>query len=233
MKVESQSAESLGKVDGMIIDVASARPLYVAVDAGGWLTSKLFLVPIGHITLDSQGDRMVADVTREQVKRFPGFDRKTFETLSDDELRRVDEQIMAACCPDELTTRPTMANRYAEWSHYRQPDWWDARYYSVEESETGARSAAAARGASAAQAPTEEVKHTRETIHDREQVVARDREQAVARGGDVSPHAGGRAQPGDVVGIETGGERTHVGETSNDENRRRRDAEREAGKQNH
>jgi hypothetical protein len=44
--------------------------------------------------------------------------------------------------------------------------------------------------------------------------------------GDVSPHAGARAQPGDVLGVETGGERTHVGDTADDENRRRRVAER-------
>ncbi len=43
---------------------------------------------------------------------------------------------------------------------------------------------------------------------------------------DPSPHDGGRAQPGDVLGVETGGEQTHVGETAEDENRRRRDAER-------
>jgi hypothetical protein len=31
---------------------------------------------------------------------------------------------------------------------------------------------------------------------------------------DSSPHLGGRAQPGDVLGVETGGERTYVGDTS-------------------
>ena len=42
---------------------------------------------------------------------------------------------------------------------------------------------------------------------------------------DTSPHLGGRAQPGDVLGVETGGERTYVGDTSEDENKRRKDAE--------
>lgn len=58
----------------------------------------------------------------------------------------------------------------------------------------------------------------------------RGRETVVAQGGDVSPHAGGRAQPGDVLGIETGGEETHVGDTTDDENERRRNAERDAAK---
>jgi hypothetical protein len=42
---------------------------------------------------------------------------------------------------------------------------------------------------------------------------------------DPSPHLDGRAQPGDVIGVETGGERTYVGDTAEDENKRRRDAE--------
>jgi hypothetical protein len=47
---------------------------------------------------------------------------------------------------------------------------------------------------------------------------------------EPGPHAAGRAQPGDVVGIETGGERTHIGETGDDENRRLESAERSARK---
>jgi uncharacterized protein YjbJ (UPF0337 family) len=50
-------------------------------------------------------------------------------------------------------------------------------------------------------------------------------EEAVARTAEPSPHMGGRAQPGDVIGVETGGEQTHVGETTEDENNRRRHAE--------
>lgn len=43
----------------------------------------------------------------------------------------------------------------------------------------------------------------------------------------IRPETGDdRAQPGDVLGIERGGERTHLGETREDEDDRRRDAER-------
>ena len=48
--------------------------------------------------------------------------------------------------------------------------------------------------------------------------------------GDQSPHHGGRAQPGDILGIETGGETTGIGDTSEDENERRRDSEKAAAK---
>jgi hypothetical protein len=46
--------------------------------------------------------------------------------------------------------------------------------------------------------------------------------------GDSSPHLDGRAQPGDVIGIETAGERSYIGDTSESENTRREAAEREA-----
>ena len=41
---------------------------------------------------------------------------------------------------------------------------------------------------------------------------------------DVSPHYGRRAQPGDVLGLETGGETTAIGDTAEDEDKRRRDS---------
>ena len=48
--------------------------------------------------------------------------------------------------------------------------------------------------------------------------------------GDTSPHFGGRAQPGDILGIETGGETTGIGDTTEDEDKRRRDLEKAAAK---
>jgi hypothetical protein len=59
--------------------------------------------------------------------------------------------------------------------------------------------------------------------HDRELVTARE-----GRRSDPSPHQDGRAQPGDVLGIETGGERTAIGDTAEDEHQRRFRAERAA-----
>lgn len=43
--------------------------------------------------------------------------------------------------------------------------------------------------------------------------------------GDVSPPQTKRAQPGDILGIETGGETTAIGDTAEDEDERHRDAE--------
>ena len=51
MDVDGEDGHKLGKVDGFVVDAATGRPYYVVVDAGGWFTSKLFLLPIGHVAI--------------------------------------------------------------------------------------------------------------------------------------------------------------------------------------
>jgi hypothetical protein len=213
LNVEGTNGEKLGDVDGFIIDVSSARPYYVVVDGGGWFKSKFFLLPVGHVSLDSTNRKLVADVGKDRVERYPGFDRGEFEKLSDDELNRMDSQMMAACCPSETVTETVGPSRFDTRAHYRAPSWWDANFYRPDRAGAAARSIA---GVSAAEAAR--------TARDL------DREAVVAQAGDVSPHQDGRAQPGDVLGVETGGERTYIGDTSDDENKRRRDAEEAAAK---
>jgi hypothetical protein len=216
LNVESSSGEKLGEVDGFIVDARSGRPYYVAVDAGGWFKSKLFLLPIGHTTFDRGRQRLMADVTRDRVTRFPGFDRREFETLSDEEMRRMDEQIVGACCPTQVVDRTAAVSRFDQWAHYRSPSWWEADFYRPHRADMTARSMG---GSVPADAPIR-AERKRE----------RPQEAVVAHGGDVSPHQGGRAQPGDVLGVETAGERSHVGDTGEDEDKRRRDAERARSK---
>ena len=220
LDVESNTGEKLGDVDGFIIDVRSARPYYVVIDAGGWFTSKYFLLPVGHVGLDANGTKLIADVPRERVKRFPGFDRDEFARLSDADLNRMDETMIAACCPDETVDRAASASRYEQWNHYRSPSWWNASYYSPDRFDTAARSMTEV-DIPRTPAPPSRADVRAERDAQREHVVA---------SGDVSPHFGGRAQPGDVLGLETGGEQTHVGETTDDENKRRHDAEKDAAK---
>jgi hypothetical protein len=75
--------------------------------------------------LNSDGTRLLADITKERVKRFPGFDKSMFEALTDEDVKALDQKMAAACCPDEVIV-------VASWefgSHYRYPDWWKESYY--------------------------------------------------------------------------------------------------------
>ena len=92
---------------------------------------------------------------------------------------------------------------------FRHPDWWQST--SAQPSQMGASTITTSPESTAAA----------------EQRLGRPQhdEAMLGREAEASPHFGGRAQPGDVIGVETGGEQTHVGETTEDENDRRRDAE--------
>jgi hypothetical protein len=129
----------------------------------------------------------------------------------------------AACCPDEAVAGTVQV--YEARRHYSNPSWWNASYYRPDRVDTSAR-AMGSTGAAAGRVDPDRLDRPEAR---REQVVARNADDSAA--GDVSPHFGGRAQPGDVLGVETGGEQTHIGETTEDENERRRDGEKAAAKQ--
>jgi PRC-barrel domain len=137
--VHDPNGERLGLLEGFILNVNAAQPYYVVVDGGGWFKSKHFLLPIGHVVLDTDARRLMTDVTKEHVKRYPGFDLDEFKKMSDDDLYRMSQQIVASCCPDEAVDRNAPAEaRFAVWAHYRTPTWWDASYYDPSREKSGA-----------------------------------------------------------------------------------------------
>ena len=128
LDVRNGGGEKLGDVDGFIIDADSGTPYYVVVDSGGWFKSKHFLLPVGHARFDPARQMFVADLERDRIDRFPGFDKDAFEKLSDEELEQIDLRTAAVCCPSDVVSSTTGAWG-DRWSHYRQPDWWQSNYY--------------------------------------------------------------------------------------------------------
>jgi hypothetical protein len=129
LEVDGVDNTKLGNVEGFIIDVSTARPYHVVVGAGSWFTHKHFLLPVGHIILEASGRKMIADLTQDRVKRFPGFDKDSFEKLSKDELKEMDDAMAAACCPDEIVI---VESGWDAGSHYRYPTWWETAYFRGE-----------------------------------------------------------------------------------------------------
>jgi hypothetical protein len=129
LEVENPAGEKLGDVNGFILDADTGHPYYVVVDSGGWFRSKHYLLPIGHVRLDLPRRLLAADLSRDRITRFPGFDLGTFEKWSGEDLARFDKETADVCCVDVtvITTEPA-----ADWStssHYRRPDWWEPSYY--------------------------------------------------------------------------------------------------------
>jgi len=220
LNVESPTGEHLGDVDGFIVDAKSSRPYYVVVDTGGWFKSKHFLLPVGHTRFDGDEEVLVTELSRERIDRFPGFDKDTFETLSDEDWKRFNDQTCQACTVTGVSVVYAANEPYAaawERADYSHPDWWQASPTLPNRMGESAVTAGA-EYPPAASTPTA-------SRSNRDRSVARGSEETGRREADPSPHFDGRAQPGDVLGVETGGERTHIGDTAEDENKRRQDAE--------
>jgi hypothetical protein len=227
LDVVGPDGEKLGDLDGFIVDAEAGRVYYVVIDTAGWFRTKQLLLPIGHATLDEGGKALRVDIPRESLSRYPEFQESRFTEFNDDDLRLFESRTVEACCPDDQAAGASSdAWAYDSRRHYSQPNWW--RDQSAVRERYRPLGATAATGAAAAVAGRHDREHVvaRDSARDADDVPARARE-----ADDLSPHLGGRAQPGDVLGIETGGERTHVGEGSEDENKRRRDAERAAKEQ--
>jgi hypothetical protein len=124
MKVRNADDETLGNVDGFIVDSDSGRPYYIVVNAGGWFKSRHFLLPIGQAHLDGDRDALVVKLSKAQVQRFPGFDLNDFEKLTDADIKRINDGI---CVVFEETIEYRADEPYpVAWDRpsYRKPDWW-------------------------------------------------------------------------------------------------------------
>lgn len=86
VSVTTATGDKLGHVEGFVVDTDSGQPSHVVVDAGGWFTSKYFLLPIRNAQMTDANDAVVADVTRDEVRKFPGFDKSEFDEITDDEI---------------------------------------------------------------------------------------------------------------------------------------------------
>jgi hypothetical protein len=233
LDVRNAGGEKLGSVEGFIVQRDSNRPYYLVVDSGGWFSSRHYLVPIGDVRFDPDNQALRLDIDRDTISGFPEVHLDRFDEITEDEARRINEGTLRALAPTELTARSGEVWDYDRWSHYRQPDWWRAEPRSdlppppltnrplaedydpnVVRTDSGLRS-------------TEVTGHAPEHIraHRGEDVLERGEERSRAAVRTPAEDLNDRAQPGDVLGIETAGETTSLGDTARDEDERREDAE--------
>jgi hypothetical protein len=198
LPVVGADGDRLGGVEGFIVDAAATRLLYVVVDSGGWFSSRRVLIPVGHASLSADRKALTLDVARDALTRYPAFREDGFQNLSDEDMRLFEQQMLDACCPDDKLPAADGAPR-----HYAQPDWWSGSPYAHE------RLRPVDMTASDASLPRESGRAGSGPVR------------AEMRRDDASPGLDDRAQPGDVIGIETGGGRTHVGDSPAAENSRR------------
>ncbi|EDT06265.1 PRC-barrel domain-containing protein [Burkholderia ambifaria] len=84
-KVLSSDGKEIGKVIDIMLDVCSGRIAYVVLSCGGFLGmgDKLFAVPWGAFTLDTDEKCFRLDATEERMKSASGFDKDHWPATAD------------------------------------------------------------------------------------------------------------------------------------------------------
>jgi hypothetical protein len=73
--------EKLGQIEDVIFDYSTCVIRYVVVDTGGWLTTKLFIVPAERLRVSAEHkDDFVVDLTKAQVESFPPYKEGDLES---------------------------------------------------------------------------------------------------------------------------------------------------------
>jgi ribosomal 30S subunit maturation factor RimM len=72
--VYNKMGDYLGDVDELLVDPVAMKVRYVIIDAGTWLESKKFIVPVGMIEIDDTSHRVfLGSLTRETIHRLPAY----------------------------------------------------------------------------------------------------------------------------------------------------------------
>ena len=80
------SDESMGMLDGMIIDPIERRVRYFVVRSRNWLKTRLHLVPVAPARLDSEHRTLHVDIDAEDLQHLREIRSDTFPRYSDDDL---------------------------------------------------------------------------------------------------------------------------------------------------
>jgi len=80
--VVNASAEKLGKIEAIMLDVTTGRVAYAVLSFGGFLGmgAKLFAIPWSALTLDAGEQRFILNVPKEKLENAPSMADSTWAT---------------------------------------------------------------------------------------------------------------------------------------------------------
>ena len=84
-QVRSSDDEDIGKISNIMLDVRSGRIAYAVLSEGGFLGmgAKLHAIPWSALTLDTAKKCFRVDMTAQQMKDEPGFDKDHWPAMAD------------------------------------------------------------------------------------------------------------------------------------------------------
>jgi len=105
----------VGHLDGVVIDRATSRPVYIAVRGA----TDAFLAPVGDAWFDETERAIRIDAPRHDRVRF---DPEAFERMSRDEADEYERRVLASCCPEVGFHRDRRPD-YASHAMFQCPSW--------------------------------------------------------------------------------------------------------------
>jgi sporulation protein YlmC with PRC-barrel domain len=90
--VINRMGEHLGVIDDIMLDVQTGKIEYVVLEVGALLGmgGKLFAIPYQDLSLNAEGHCFVLDKGKEELKKFPGFDKNHWPDTNDHYYVKVD-----------------------------------------------------------------------------------------------------------------------------------------------
>lgn len=84
-EVMSSDGEHVGKISDIMLDVQSGRIGYAVLSEGGFLGigATLHAIPWNALTLDTDQKCFHVDITAQQIKDEPGFDKDHWPSMAD------------------------------------------------------------------------------------------------------------------------------------------------------
>lgn len=84
-KVVTSDGEDVGKISDIMLDVRGGRIAYAVLSEGGFLGmgSTLHAIPWSALTLDTAEKCFRVDITAQQIKDDPGFDKDHWPAMAD------------------------------------------------------------------------------------------------------------------------------------------------------
>lgn len=71
VQIRSQDDETLGSVEGVLLEPARRRIRYFVVERAAWLASRLYLLPVdGLATISGTNARIHVEANRDDMQRF-------------------------------------------------------------------------------------------------------------------------------------------------------------------
>lgn len=111
--------QRVGTFDGLVLETASDRPLYLVIQEAGPNDSR-HLVPVGSAWFD-QTARAIRVDRADAAVGWPRFTPGEFERMSTDDVARYERKVLTTCCPEVLLRDGTP--EYGDAATFRCPDW--------------------------------------------------------------------------------------------------------------